>query len=312
MYQELNNIPDELKKTNQWINFKLQKRVLQTGETKNTKPPVDYKGQNIDITNKNNYLSFEDAVDNLKNKNIAGIGFVFSSELGVDSYVGIDLDNVIINGEFTPLAKEILDLINSYSEMSVSKTGIHIITKGKIKKNGSRIGVGDSKIEVYRNNAYFTFSGLHIPNTPIEIKNRQDELKTLYEMYFRATKTGTQEGSFNLRPSISLKLSSQDNMTYLENGIKHGKRLNSFLQGYRATSDESQNDYLLMVELAYWCNKDIALMINTFYSSTYFASKNNEHKKKALRSDYINSTAKKAIQNTNQTAKEREIKKNWN
>ncbi len=55
--------------------------------------------------------------------------------LKIERITGIDLDNVIReDGTLEPFALEIINLMNSYTEISPSGTGIHILCKGKITK----------------------------------------------------------------------------------------------------------------------------------------------------------------------------------
>ena len=58
-----------------------------------------------------------------------GIGFVFTED---DPYVGIDLDDCRDpdTGELTDLANSIVEQLDSYTEISPSGTGIHIIVRG--------------------------------------------------------------------------------------------------------------------------------------------------------------------------------------
>lgn len=66
-----------------------------------------------------------------KDSKYDGIGFVFSSD---DDIIGIDLDHCrdAASGQITPEARKIITDTNSYAEVSVSGTGVHIILKGKI------------------------------------------------------------------------------------------------------------------------------------------------------------------------------------
>ena len=66
-----------------------------------------------------------------------GIGFVFTSD---DRYTGIDLDKCRNpkTGEISPKAVEIVRLLNSYTEISPSGCGLHIILKGKLPPGGNR------------------------------------------------------------------------------------------------------------------------------------------------------------------------------
>jgi hypothetical protein len=58
-----------------------------------------------------------------------------------------------------------------------------------------------------------------------------------------------------------------------------------------------------MNKLAYWCNADPDAMIQAFLSSPYYAQKDEEHKKKCQRADYLPNTAKNAAATVYSTAR---------
>jgi len=70
----------------------------------------------------------------------------------------------------------------------------------------------------------------------------------------------------------------------------------------RRNGNESADDIALMNKLAYWCNADPVLMIRAFLSSPYHAQKDEAHKKKCQRSDYLTNTAKNACATVYSTA----------
>ena len=84
------NIPQQLKEMNQWVCY----QAIPKGE-RITKVPVNpSNGKAIDVNNKENWLTFNEAVYEIKqgNNRISGIGFVFSDH---DPFIGIDLDDCI-------------------------------------------------------------------------------------------------------------------------------------------------------------------------------------------------------------------------
>ena len=130
----------------------------------------------------NTWTNIDDAVrEGVNPKNtrggLAGVGFVFQM---YDPYVGIDLDKCITDdGAISPWAQEIIDSTKSYTEISPSGKGLHIITKGKWGR-GSRKG----GLEVYDRERYFTMTGRHLDGTPETINNRQAELDCFAERIF--------------------------------------------------------------------------------------------------------------------------------
>ena len=83
-----------------------------------------------------------------------GVGFVFTRE---DPFTGIDLDGCVDpdTGEISQRAAEIVALLDSYTEISPSGTGLHIIVRGKPKVERQRVG----KVEIYGWGHYLTLTG---------------------------------------------------------------------------------------------------------------------------------------------------------
>ncbi len=74
-------------------------------------------------------------------------------------YVGIDIDHCIKDGVYSDLAKDVIALFQSYTEISPSGTGVHIICKGQLISSGkknSQLG-----LEVYDTGRYFTVTEKH-------------------------------------------------------------------------------------------------------------------------------------------------------
>ena len=82
-----------------------------------------------------------------------GLGFVLTAD---DPFVGIDLDNCFTEeGKILPWAQEIVEMIDSYTEVSPSGTGIRIFVKGKLPGEHCRTG----NIEMYQQGRYLTVTG---------------------------------------------------------------------------------------------------------------------------------------------------------
>ena len=75
-----------------------------------------------------------------------------------DGYVGVDLDKCrnAETGATEPWALEIIELLDSYAEISVSGTGVHIIAKGALPPGGRRKG----PIEMYDRARFFVMTGV--------------------------------------------------------------------------------------------------------------------------------------------------------
>ena len=112
-----------LRDLRQWVCWKYVVRQKQK-----TKRPVKTSGASASTTDPATWCSFEDAVSAFRsNGEFAGIGFVFTND---DSFVGIDLDDCIDeSGELLREARDIIDTLASYAEVSPSGHGVKLIIR---------------------------------------------------------------------------------------------------------------------------------------------------------------------------------------
>lgn len=149
------------------------------------KPPIDpQSNKRISIIDDSNHLSFQTARSKCQsNPSIDGIGFVITSG---DSIVGIDLDDCLSNNQLKSGARRIVDQIDSYTELSPSGNGIHILLEGDLSGLDT-----PSNIEIYDQKRYFTLTGDHLPGTPDCIHNRQGNLFSLIDSRTQSLSTQT-------------------------------------------------------------------------------------------------------------------------
>lgn len=171
------NIPDELKAIPRWVAWRYRTR-----KGKPTKVPLQPKDPrcNASSTDPNTWGTYEEAVTCCEgNDSVDGVGFVFS---GDDDYCGVDLDNALDpeTGELSAEAARIIATFGSYTEWSPSKTGVHLIARGKLPGAGNRRG----NVEVYEDGRYFTMTGDHLEGTPSTVESRQDELDAWHRSVF--------------------------------------------------------------------------------------------------------------------------------
>lgn len=168
--QNYDNIPAPMKDLPHWIIWKLE----QSDKDKPTKVPYTSTGYNASVTKPTNWSTFNNAIKAFPN-GYDGIGFVFTSDAGL---CGIDLDNCIIDNKIQQWALDILREFDSYSEISQSGKGIHIICAGNVI-TGRKVKVNDHAIEIYSTSRYFCMTGNRINEYSIEIQPRQNEIDSL-------------------------------------------------------------------------------------------------------------------------------------
>ncbi len=121
------------------------------------------------------WTTFNRACGRYVSDSFAGVGFMLGNGI-----VGIDLDDCVRDGVIEPWAQAIINNLNSYTELSPSGRGVHVLIRGK--KPGTRSRVGSA--EIYDHARYFCMTGRRVPGTPEAVNARPVELKALYNKTF--------------------------------------------------------------------------------------------------------------------------------
>jgi hypothetical protein len=107
-----------------------------------------------------------------------GIGYVFAPD---DPYVGIDLDHCVVENVIDDWAVRVLgETLHSYTELSPSRTGLHILVHATLPPGGRKKG----QVEMYDAGRFFTMTGWHVPETPRTPQARQDALQAFHAEIF--------------------------------------------------------------------------------------------------------------------------------
>lgn len=166
MSDKFDNIPNELKKLDQWVCWRNENGAkvpkIATGRcTKNasTRDPETWR-------------TFEDAIAFARKNKVLGIGLVFTED---DDFIGVDLDNKQGLQEIDKDHQVWITAFDSYTERSPSGKGYHIILKGDNIK-----GFNKSPYEAYSMGRYFAFTGDVVHAKPINGNKRvlADLIKT--------------------------------------------------------------------------------------------------------------------------------------
>ena len=139
------NIPEQLSARPQWVVWRA------VGEKPDKVPYSVRTGYKASSTDLMTWSTFEEALEAYEKGEYAGLGFVFSSG---DPYTGIDLDNCVdAEGEIALWALEIVHYFDSYTELSATGTGLHIIVRGDVPNRRK------GNVEVYSSKRFFTVTG---------------------------------------------------------------------------------------------------------------------------------------------------------
>ena len=169
-------IPLELRQRSQWVLMRLLKDI-KTGKLK--KVPYQCNAIEADVTEPSTWATFAQVLDAFNGGDYDGIGYVFTE---ADPYVGVDVDGCRDSetGIAEPWAQQIIDQLDSYTEISVSGTGFHCLIKA-IKPPDTRSRIGP--LEIYSSGRYFVVTGAHVAGTPSTINTRQAELESVMAEY---------------------------------------------------------------------------------------------------------------------------------
>ena len=229
--------------------------------------------------------SYQTAVECVDRGLAQGIGYEFD---GRGDLYGVDLDHVINEGHLTPQARDIVGKLASYAEISPSGTGLHIFVFAP-GADITRHRKKDGFVEIYNTARYFTVTG-NIYGYTQNIESRTAELQRIHDIYLLPAPA--QKVVHLPAPAITPSSTEQDH--FLRTGLERDKVFAELWNGKRRYGNESADDQAFMNKLAYWCNADPAAMLRAFMQSPYYAQKDEAHKKKCQRADYLPNTAKNA------------------
>ena len=150
---KVENIPASLRAIPRWVMWRTVQRTKPNGEKVWAKMPLTVDGHAAKSTGSATWTTFDDACDALLMGDFDGIGLV----LGADVQ-GIDLDDCRNpgTGELTALARDVMDKVDGYAEVSPSGTGIKIFSRTNLDGSRAKKEVG---VEMYREGRYFTVTG---------------------------------------------------------------------------------------------------------------------------------------------------------
>lgn len=151
----LENVPFELRAEARWVCWRREERGGKT-----TKLPVcAATGRMAKITDPTTWATFGDAVAAVARWRCDGVGFV----LGPDrAYTGLDLDHVLADGALDPAYRWVVDEAGTYTKVSPSGDGLHLIFRGSKPAGAERSRRGQPGgivVEMYDHDRYFTVTG---------------------------------------------------------------------------------------------------------------------------------------------------------
>jgi RecA-family ATPase len=195
------HIPEELRARPNWVMWRYMPPKGKSPKWR--KVPYQPNSLPADTTDKSTWTTFDECCAAYTRGKFDGVGFVFDGALGPDGlcYVGVDFDGCIADGKLDPLAARRIKQLNTYTEASVSRTGVHSIARGKlldyiVKFDG---------VEIYSTARYFTFTGCKLLPDNQVVRAIPAEISALTEEV-RAKEAATKQV---MRPSVPGQATSE-------------------------------------------------------------------------------------------------------
>ncbi len=274
---KVNRIPEELTAAPQWVVWRFEER-----DGKRTKPPYQITGRPASHSDPSTWTTFQRALTAYHSGGWDGIGFVLSDE---DPLAGIDLDHCITDdGEVEGWALEIIERVNSYTEISPSGHGVRIFLKGSLPEGAPKGGRklngrgtdGHGAIEFYQRLRYLTVTGRHLSETPLAIEERDEVFQALFKQL-------CPEKEKPVRPVMAAPQPvTLDDTELLATmfGSRNGASILRLWSGDTSAhhDDDSAADLALCAHLAFWCNGDAVRMDRLFRQSRLYREKWDEQR----------------------------------
>jgi primase-polymerase (primpol)-like protein len=170
-------------------------------------------------------------------------------------------------------AQEIIEELDSYTEISPSGRGIHVLLRGSLPAGRRRKG----RIEMYDRGRFFTITGHRLPNAPATINDRQDALSRLHHRVF-GTEKAPRAGTPGSKVGTGMSLSDSE-LLYRAMRAVNGEKFSQLWAGDKtryamAENDgHSEADLALCSLLAFWCGPDENRIDRLFRQSGLYRQK---------------------------------------
>jgi hypothetical protein len=266
--------PKDLK---QWVCWRTEER-----SGKSTKVPYSpATGARARSDDRATWDTFAEAREAAEKPGYDGIGFVFTAG---DPFCGVDLDECVDpeTGEVEPWALDLIKELDSYSELSPSGRGLHVLVRAKLPEGGNRKG----RIEMYDRGRFFTVTGNRLPGAPNRIEDRQERVEALHARLFPCFQreqippatSGAAANGLADEEVVRRAMSAA-------NGEKFARLWMGDRSGY---ASDSEADLALCSMLAFWTGSDEERIASLFARSGLA-------REKWSREDYRRRTVRKAL-----------------
>ncbi len=283
---DLSKIPEELIQRKQWVCHRYPNKMPLSPwlGPDGSLPPAKAD----DFTT---WGTYDQALHAIRSYGAVGLGFEFA-----DGICGVDIDHCIDDGDLNDFAKEIIDRLESYTEISPSGTGVHILCRGKLPNRDGRKNPM-LHLEMYDSARYFTVTGNVLCDQDgivYPLRECTGELDEIHQKYLtrsemKQTRLGEALGNApepagSSDPARAVRQDSGENVRDLSdqeileiafrsrNGDEMRRLYNGDWNGSKYPS-QSEADFAFAGHLAFWFNCDLDRMDRVFRESKLFRKK---------------------------------------
>ena len=192
------NIPEILKQDKKWVCSRSTRKMPLRADMllMASSAPVGYYSYEdvcASVSDRNTWCTFDQAVYNVEHRICSHVGYVFDG----NGIIGIDLDHCFEHGVLREEAMRIINRVGSYTEISKSGEGIHILVKASLPFKGSNNRNG---VEIYSSNRFFILTGNTVCYENV-IEN-QEAVDWILEQYFQTERISRDDVVKPYKPSL--------------------------------------------------------------------------------------------------------------
>lgn len=252
------SVPETLKSQRRWVCWK---RVVRDGRA--TKMPVDASsGRMAKSTDPETWCSFAQAELAVDRLGCDGIGFVFGPDR---AFTGLDLDHVLSEGCLAEEYRWVVEEGATYTEVSPSGDGLHLIFSGPKPEGARRCRKGP--VEMYDHDRFFTVTG-NVFEGRSTLASSPDVIARAYRTWIEPARDVGEPGAGGRRDGAASSMGDADIIERMR-ASKNGAAIAALLAGDTSANggDRSAADMALCAHLAFWCAGDAEQMDRIFRSS---------------------------------------------
>jgi len=270
------NIPGELKAKKIWAVWKGVPKQNTDGSIRYSKPPRQPSGEFAKSNDPATWASFDDAKTAYDTGKFDGLGI-----MTVEPYITYDQDHCVEDGQgLNETAKEDLDDLNTYCEISPSGHGIRAICKGK--KPGTDCKRGN--FELYDSLRFITVTGHTIDDYPSYIRESPEGIKTVYDRRLKNSQE-EKEGGEKEKPTAG---PTDDQILEQAKSAKNGSRFEALYKGGKCGHPSMSEGDLAFCDILAYYTKDSEQIKRIWRNS-------GRHRPEKSSDSYLDRTIEKAL-----------------